>query len=120
MKRGLILAAAHALIVLSLTAKYSIDRERLPRQWMKAVPFDPNLPIRGRYVRLRLVEQSKPVELSRSQPIGFFIPEHVPDPSIRAAGEELWVEVSVPAKGTPRPIQLAVKKDGVLTPLHFN
>jgi hypothetical protein len=119
MKRGLILAAAHALIVLSLTAKYSIDRERLPRQWMKAAPYDPNLPIRGRYVRLRVIDDKLPAE-SRFHAIAFFIPEHVPDPSIRPAGEELWVEVSVPAKGTPRPIQLGVRKDGVLTPLHFN
>jgi len=31
-------------------------------------------------------------------PVAFFIPEHVPDPSRPALGEELWVEVSVPAK----------------------
>jgi hypothetical protein len=47
----------------------------------------------------------------------FFIAEHVPDPSRRGPGEELWVEVSVPAKGIPRPIRLGVRKDGVLTPL---
>jgi hypothetical protein len=52
-----------------------------------------------------------------SEPVAFFIPEHAKDPSIRAAGEELWVEVSVPRKGPPRPIRLGVKKDGVLTPL---
>jgi hypothetical protein len=52
-----------------------------------------------------------------TQPVAFFIPEHAPDPSIRATGEELWVEVSVPPKGPPRPIRLAVKEDGVLRPL---
>ncbi len=52
-----------------------------------------------------------------SEPIAYFIPEHVDDPSHRVAGEELWVEVTVPPKGPPRPIQLGVKKNGVLTPL---
>jgi hypothetical protein len=54
-----------------------------------------------------------------ADPVAYFIPEHVPDPSRRAPGEELWVEVSVPAKGSPRPIRLGVKKDGVLTPLEL-
>lgn len=39
------------------------------------------------------------------------------DPAFPLPGEELWVEVSVPKKGLPRPIRLGVKKDGVLTPL---
>jgi hypothetical protein len=51
------------------------------------------------------------------EPLAFFIPERVPDPSIRAAGEELWVEVTLPKKGPLRPIRLAVKKNGVLTAL---
>jgi hypothetical protein len=55
-----------------------------------------------------------------TEPVAFFIPEHVSDPSRRPPGEELWVEVSVPAKGPPRPIRLGVKKDGVLTPLELN
>lgn len=49
--------------------------------------------------------------------LAFFIPEHVPDPSRRPAGEELWVEVTLPRKGPLRPIRLGVKKDGVLNPL---
>ena len=49
---------------------------------------------------------------------GPVIPEHVPDPSRRPAGEELWVEVTIPRAGAPRPIRLGVKKDRVLTPLN--
>jgi hypothetical protein len=52
-----------------------------------------------------------------TQPVAYFIPEHVADPSRRAPGEELWVEVTVPRAGLPRPIRLGVKKDGVLTPI---
>ncbi len=54
-----------------------------------------------------------------SEPLAFFIPEHVEDPSQRPPGEELWVEVTVPPKGAPRPIQLGVKKDGDVTPLEI-
>lgn len=53
------------------------------------------------------------------EPLAFFIPEHIPDPSIRPAGEELWVEVTLPKKGPLRPIRLGVKKDGVLRPLNL-
>jgi hypothetical protein len=53
----------------------------------------------------------------RQEPLVYFIPEHAPDPSRRAADEELWVEVTLPKKGPLRPIRLGVKKGGVLTPL---
>jgi hypothetical protein len=54
-----------------------------------------------------------------SEPVAFFIPEHVPDPSIRPQGEELWVEVTVPRRGPPRPIRLGVMRGGALTPLEL-
>ena len=51
------------------------------------------------------------------RPVDFYIPENAPDPTRRPQGEELWVEVTIPRKGPPRPIRLGVKKDGKLTPL---
>ena len=51
------------------------------------------------------------------EPVAFFIPEHAFDPTIRARGEELWAEVTVPRKGAPRPIRLAVKKGEDFRPL---
>jgi uncharacterized membrane-anchored protein len=159
--RGVTVAVLQCLIVLSVAGKYALDRERLPRVWAKAAPVDPSLPIRGRYVSLRLQVEAPPdagqwttARLSAvggrlvampdsagtvhimpagagrvaeaiapqwvvAEPAAFFIPEHVPDPSRRAPGEELWVEVSVPAKGSPRPIRLGVKKNGVVTPLEL-
>jgi hypothetical protein len=50
-------------------------------------------------------------------PVAFFIPEHVPDPSRRPQGEQLWVELTLPQSGAPRPIRLGVMRDGRLTPL---
>ena len=150
--RGIAVAVLQCMLVLSVAGMYALDRERLPRVWAKAVPFDPSLFVRGRYVSLRLQVEATPgvaqwtaarlsavegrleatpdnagtvhimaggARWSLAEPVAFFIPEHVPDPSRRAAGEELWVEVSVPAKGIPRPIRLGVKKDGVLTPLEL-
>ena len=148
-RRGLAVALLQAVMVSSLGGKLLLDRERYPRVWTQALPFDPDLPIRGRYVRIAVVVHIPPgsgsfyqaklsvennelvarpapdwgdiaVHTERHtlvQPVAFFIPEHVPDPSRRAPGEELWVELTVPRKGPPRPIQLAVKKDGKLTPL---
>jgi len=109
--RGGAVALLQCLMVLSVAGKYALDRERLPRVWVQAAPVDPNLPLRGRYLRLHLQ--------GRLEPAAFFIPEHAADPSRRAPGEELWVECSVPEKGSPRPIRLAVKKEGVLTPLEL-
>jgi uncharacterized membrane-anchored protein len=61
------------------------------------------------------------VSYARLEPAPYFIPENVPDPSLRRrAGEELWVEVTVPHKGPLRPLRLGVKKDGVLTPLDLD
>jgi hypothetical protein len=54
-----------------------------------------------------------------AEPVAFFLPEHAADPTRIAPGEELWVEVSVPADGPPRPLRLGVKKDGVLRPLNL-
>ncbi|MGA2149282.1 MAG: hypothetical protein ABSH49_30455 [Bryobacteraceae bacterium] len=150
--RGIAVGVLQCLLVLSLAGKYAYDRERLPRAWAKAVPFDPNLAIRGRYVSLTLEVDApagsppgywatlsvrngrlvaEPVAFDSGvrlfrwgddswrilDPIAFFIPEHAQDPSRLPPGQELWVEVSVPRRGPPRPIRLAVKKDGVLTPL---
>ena len=78
LQRGLLLALLQLAIVLGVAGKYYSDRSRLPRVWVRAMPFDPNLPIRGRYVRLRLAGP-----ISANEPVAFFIPEHVPDPSRR-------------------------------------
>lgn len=113
MKRSLLLAAIHVVLALSVTAKFAYDRQTLPHTWVRAEAYDPSLPIRGRYVRLQLRGDTEALRV----PVVFFIPPNVPDPSRRPAGEELWVEVSIPKRGTPRPIQLGVKRDGILTPL---
>ena len=169
--KGLVLAAVHVGLVASLGAKLLYDRAIRPRVWTLAAPYDPNLPIRGRYVSLQLVvdprgvRETKPGSVSQPpqsinlrvegnrlvaeanapqpdydpsdlhlrfidrrgeklavlvEPVAFFITEHIPDPSRRQEGEELWVEVTIPKKGPPRPIRLGVKKDdGPIIPLEL-
>ena len=159
--KGLTIAAVQVALVTSLGAKLLYDRWTRPQVWALSAPYDPSLPIRGRYVSLqlvveprgiqgmkpgpgaqlpqsvalrveggRLVAEAKPLEhgfdpsdlhvrlIGRQdqelavldKPVAFFITEHGPDPSRRTAGEELWIEVTVPKNGPPRPIRLGVKK----------
>ncbi len=151
--RGLILCGVQTAMVLSIGGKMLLDRATLPRIWVRAIPYDPSSPIRGRYVQLMIdaeargfgsggyyvqanysVEDGKLVARPAAMDgtgtslttdgkatvqVVYFIPEHVPDPSRRAAEEELWAEVTVPHKGPPRPIQLGVKKNGVIAPLEL-
>jgi hypothetical protein len=49
-------------------------------------------------------------------PVDFYLPEDAASP-LGAGQGELWIEVTVPPKGPPRPLQLALKKDGVWRPL---
>ena len=157
---GVLVAILHVTLVGSLGVKLRVDRARYPRAWARSAPVDPDLPLRGRYVRLNVQvplvgdagetgtfgtygvrlaadhdtlvgriepdRESPTVQITEAggirratltHPVPYFIPEHIPDPSIRSAGEELWVEVTLPRRGPPRPIRLGVMKDGTLTPL---
>jgi len=155
LQRGIVLGVVHCLLVLSIAGKYALDRDSLPRVWARSAPFDPSLPIRGRYVSLRLEvvfpggppRQSTPVTLTAengmltarpsstssgptvmpnregwvlAEPVAYFLPEHAPDPSRVKPGEELWVEVTVPRAGPPRPVRLGIKREGSLMPLYVH
>jgi hypothetical protein len=102
--RGIAVAVLHCVLVLGIAGKYEFDRQHLPRVWVRAYPVDPTLPVRGRYLSLR-------VQLAHRTPetVSYFIPEHALDPSSLLPGKELWAEVSVPSEGPPRPIRLKVR-----------
>jgi len=53
-----------------------------------------------------------------SPQVDFFIPEHAETPH-PTRDEEVWAEVTIPKKGPPRPIQLAIKHGSQLTPLTY-
>lgn len=168
--KGLLLALLQIGIVSTLGAKLLYDRAHRPRVWIKSAIYDPNLPIRGKYLALNIevpgegftsrmqtlpyASSSKSYEFfspnrcdlvlrgnqliavaneqgefaanvsRRNQDVvavisgemAYFLPEHENGPLLRNRGEELWIEATIPRKGPPRPLRLAVKKDGVLTP----
>lgn len=52
-------------------------------------------------------------------PVDFYIAEHAAVPTPLKPGQELWIEVTVPHNGPPRPVQLALKDNGAWKPLSF-
>ena len=58
-------------------------------------------------------------QMRLSEPVDFYIAEHADDPTWLKRGQELWIEVTVPPKGPPRPLQLALKDNGAWKPLAF-
>jgi len=165
--KGIAVAILHVLIVLSLGGKLLYDRAHRPRVWVRTGSIDPDLPIRGRYVALRLQVEApwfspnenyswtavtleaengnlvarksdagtglsisswrnprslspnpRPGPVFLDESVLFFLPEHASFPTIHQ-GEELWAEVTIPKKGPPRPIQLALKRGTEWKPLTY-
>jgi hypothetical protein len=165
--KGIAVAVLHILIVLSLGGKLLYDRQTRPRVWVRTGSFDPDLPIRGRYVALRLQVQAPwfqpkenyarssvtlavdngtlvanksdtdtgmsisswrnprpnqpnqpPSTVLLDQGVLFFLPEHADFPRV-GSGEDIWAEVTIPRKGPPRPIQLALKRGTEWKPLTY-
>ena len=58
-------------------------------------------------------------EMRLERRVDFYLPESAQSPFPLKAGDELWVEVTVPKKGVPRPMQLAVKGNGQWKPVAF-
>ncbi len=54
MYKGLLLAFLQIGIVSTLGAKLLYDRAHRPRVWVKSAIYDPNLPIRGKYLALNI------------------------------------------------------------------
>ena len=173
-------------LVLSIAGKYLYEHETCPRVWTRAVAYDPEMPLRGRYLSMQLevdgcqstlpsaqhaqfprdingsvtpgpytvrgpevsfdatlkVENNRLVAVriegsdARSQgqqvwamgdtpcdrmrlrtATDFFLSEHTRNPLMLMSGQELWIEVTVPPKGPPRAIQLALKDNGAWKPL---
>ncbi len=52
--KGIAVALIQVLIVCSLGAKLLYDRRTRPQGWFRAQRYDPNLPIRGRYLSLQI------------------------------------------------------------------
>jgi hypothetical protein len=53
------------------------------------------------------------------EPVNFYIANDASRLLPIKTGQELWIEVTVPSQGPPRPLQLALKQDGAWKPLAF-
>jgi len=170
--RAIALLVVQCLLVSSVGGKYLYERITRPRVWVRVAQYDPNLPMRGRYMALtplvnacdllrnkdsrqepyggqwhvitkardgklvveeadKLTPQSETqtVYLSIEQGcdrvrlspgIDFFIADTANPPFPSKPGQELWAEVTVPAVGPPRPIQLAMSENGQWKVLKLN
>jgi hypothetical protein len=188
-KTSIALLVVQLALVSTVAGKYLLQRWRCPRVWTRAAVYDPHLPMRGRYLALRLTVDgcqstlpsarmaqfprnvdgttrpdgfaihspwavrfpaSLKVEGGRllairlqnprndsdgltveadpgarceqmrlERPVNFYIAEHAATPTTLNPGQELWIEVTVPPAGPPRPIQLALKDGGIWKPLAF-
>ncbi len=188
-KSSVALLLIQLALVSTIAAKYFYERQKCPRVWARTVAMDRALPMRGRYLRLRLTvdgcqstlpsakaakfprgwngeavpgnfsmkyvppvffpaelkvenNQMVAVEITDEErqesgqmveappgapcqqfrlaaPVDYYIAEHAPDPSWIRPGQELWIEVTLPPKGPPRPLALALKDNGLWKPLNF-
>ena len=171
-QKGLLFAAIQVLLVSSLGAKLLWDRGTSPRGWAATRGYDPNMPIRGRYINLSLVVKADrvfpdtqlqspgtapirayagqsvflTVENGRvvanpadhytglsvgspqlqpdgemlatlSPPVVYFLPEHATDPMGGRPPGTLYLEVTLPSKGPPRPIRFGAKVGSEIVPL---
>ena len=167
-------------VVCSIAGKYLLERATSPRVWTRALAYDPEMIMRGRYLSMQLtvdacgisvpiaqgqgpdgdgnrlyfhtadpgmMSEQLPVIVSAKdgklvalriehstgnhraqdismrknstchdtflqQPIDYYISESAKSPFPLKSGQTLWVEVTVPQVGPPRPINLAIN-DGV-------
>ncbi|HEX3471679.1 MAG TPA: hypothetical protein VHT28_10890 [Silvibacterium sp.] len=183
LRAATLLLIVQLVLVSSVAAKYLYERRTCPRVWAPSAQYDPNLPLRGRYLALQVlvdachlphdsahyqrfmpygvrpsvrttghwtwyvslgvedghlvpVLQDHPknpsdtmqLTLSDDRPCDrvplspsseFFIPDNASSPFPLKPGHELWVEVTVPPSGPPRPIQLALSSKSGFQPLTF-
>jgi hypothetical protein len=169
---GLILFLVQLVLVLSVAGKYFYERQTRPRVWTRATQFDPNLPLRGRYLALQLLldacslpqdtvhairpysgghsfwqwnvslaaengklvpsvapQGGETLRLFVGKPCDratlgnqelLFIPDRAQVPLPLQPGQDLWVEVTVPASGPPRPIQIALSSAAGFHPLKLD
>jgi hypothetical protein len=170
LEKGLLFAVIQVALVSSLGAKLLWDRGTSPRGWAATRGYDPDLPIRGRYINISLLVKADKVfpalpeakdtapfytyasqnvyltaENGRivanladhftgltvsgpqrqdgemlatlSPPLVYFLPEHAVNPMSGRPAGTLFLEVTLPPKGPPRPIRLGTKVGSEITPL---
>jgi bidirectional [NiFe] hydrogenase diaphorase subunit len=60
---------------------------------------------------------AKDMEAVLLEPLAFFLPQAAADPSQGPGQAPLWVEVTLPQRGSPLPIRLGRQRNGAMVPL---
>ena len=184
-RASMALLAIQLVLVSSIAAKFLIDRSHNPHAWARAVVYDPESIMRGRYLSIPLYADacSLPASQTRTDvanannvpgyldmadgstflqgkvgvrngrlsvlqiertktdsgdqaliwpqsgncdevelwtPVDLYLSETAKSPFPLQKGQDLWVQVTVPPSGPPRPISLAIQSaDGKWQPLNF-
>ncbi len=73
--KGLVVGAVQVLLVAGIGAKFLSDRASYPRLWVETAPYDPEMPIRGRYVNIALLVDAEraPPEIEADQAPNMFL-----------------------------------------------
>src|ERR1035441_5920477 len=79
----------------------------------------PEADLRSTGVNVSALPGSACDALRIDEPVDFYIAEHAASPTPVKQGQELWIEVTVPPKGPPRPIQMAGRKSTRLNSSHL-
>jgi uncharacterized membrane-anchored protein len=79
----------------------------------------PEADLNSRGVGVTAMPDSSCDAMRLDEPVDFYIAEHATDPTRLQPGQELWIEVTIPPQGPPRPLQLALKDNGAWKPLAF-
>jgi hypothetical protein len=184
LRAAALLLLVQLVVVSSVAAKYLYERRTCPRIWTPSAQYDPNQPLRGRYLALQVLVDAchlprdsahfqrympygvrpfsvrttgywtwyvslrvenghlvpvlqdhprNPSDTLRltladdrpcdrvpvSQSLEYFIPDRAQSPFPLKPGQELWVEVTLPPNGPPRPIQVALSSKSAFQPLTF-
>ena len=67
--RGVLLAVVQVALLAGVGGRYLVDRTRYPHGWARAAPYDPDLPIRGRYLSLAVDVERRGPAVPGAQPV---------------------------------------------------
>ena len=77
--RAVALLVAQALLVLSIAGKYLYERKMCPRIWVRSAQYDPNMPLRGRYLSFQLSVDACGLPRDDAHHVGAIVGSNPPD-----------------------------------------
>jgi hypothetical protein len=86
---------------------------------LTAVPAPAGAP-RPDFLTITRNESNSCAQATLISAVDYYIPDTTQWPPTLGKGDALWVEVTIPPEGPPRPIQLAVSRSGAFTPLKID